>query len=78
MDGAFLRCPLCKERHLPSEARVEVVLRVEGASDPADSSIVFGVSCAHCGQRGVLVTAYGPAASPDEGEVVRNLLQARP
>ena len=77
VDGTCLRCPLCSERHLPAEGRVEAVLRVEGPSDPADASIVFGLSCAHCGQRGVLVTAYGPAASADEAEVVRGLLQAR-
>jgi hypothetical protein len=77
VGGRFLRCSSCKELHEPSDARVEAVIRVEGPSDPADASIIFGLSCARCGQRGVLVTAYGPAASPDEAEVLLGLLEAR-
>ena len=53
---------------------MERTVRVEGPTDPADESIVLGLVCRHCGGRGVLVTAYGPAATAEEAAVVTALL----
>jgi hypothetical protein len=33
---------------------------------PDDEAVVFGVNCPACGARGVLVSAFGPAADPDD------------
>lgn len=74
MDGALLRCLPCAGQHHPSEAVIERVVRIEGPTDPADESIVFGLVCARCGGRGVLVSAYGPAASAEEATVLASLL----
>jgi hypothetical protein len=33
----------------------------------------LALTCVHCGLRGVLVAAYGPAVGPDEADVLRRL-----
>lgn len=72
-----MRCASCGDLHRPDEVQIERIVRIEGASDPGDESIVFGLSCARCGTRGVLVSAYGPSASGEEALVVTTLLDAR-
>jgi len=72
-----VRCASCSGLHRPDEVQIERIIRIEGASDPGDESIVFGLSCAQCATRGVLVSAYGPSASGEEAMVVTTLLQAR-
>ena len=42
----------------------------EGASNPDDRTVGFGLRCAACGVRGVLVAAYGPTATAEEAAVV--------
>jgi len=59
-----VRWSTCGHRHPGGEAIVEHVFRFEGESDPADEAIVFGLRCPTCGQRGTLVSAYGPDADP--------------
>ena len=71
-DGK-LRCDTCGCVHEPEDAVVESTARFEGASNPDDSSIVFGLRCSACGVRGVLVAAYGPTASAEEATVVTGL-----
>ena len=44
--------------------------RLEGASDPADMSLVVPLDCPDCGARGVLVLRYGPEASMEEADVL--------
>ena len=77
MEGDLIRCASCGGLHPPGEVEIERITRIEGASDPGDESIVFGLSCARCGTRGVLVSAYGPSASGEEAMVVTTLLDAR-
>ena len=50
--------------HPTSTAIVDFTFRFEGDSDPGDEAIVLGVRCATCGRRGILVSAFGPAADP--------------
>lgn len=71
-DGQ-LRCDSCGCIHAPSEATVESIARFEGASNPDDQAIVFGLRCSDCDVRGVLVTAYGPTASAEEAAVITAL-----
>jgi hypothetical protein len=47
------------------DAVVERLFRFEGPSDPGDEMIVFGVRDPGSGRRGVLASAFGPAADPD-------------
>jgi hypothetical protein len=77
VDGVALRCAACGESHAPADARMEQAVRIEGVTDPADEAIVLGLACVACGARGVLVSAYGHAASAEEAAVMRALLDAR-
>ena len=47
------------------EAVVERMYRFEGASDPGDEMVVFGVHDPTNDVRGTLVSAFGPAADPE-------------
>jgi hypothetical protein len=38
---------------------VRFVFRFEGVSDPGDEAIVLGVECPQCGDRGIIVSAFG-------------------
>jgi len=71
-DGQ-LRCDTCGHTHRPSDAEIESTARFEGASNPDDQAVVYGLRCDACGLRGVLVTAYGPTASAEEAAVLTAL-----
>jgi len=73
-DGQ-LRCGSCGE-HPPQSAVVELTRRFEGMSDPDDEAVIFGLRCQECDSRGVLVAAYGPAASAGEAAVLTALPDA--
>ena len=48
-----------------SDAVVERLYRFEGASDPGDEMVVFGLRDPETGRRGVLASAFGLAADPE-------------
>ena len=75
-DGQ-LRCGTCGHTHHPSDAVIESTARFEGASNPDDQAVVFGLHCSACGVRGVLVAAYGPTATADEAAVITALSSPR-
>jgi hypothetical protein len=76
-DGQLL-CNTCGHIHLPSDITVESTARFEGASNPDDQAIVFGLRCDACGVRGVLVSAYGPTATAEEAAVMTALGRQEP
>lgn len=49
----------------PHEMAVERLFRFEGPSDPGDEMVVFGLFDPVSGTKGVLASAYGPAADPE-------------
>lgn len=71
-DGR-LRCTSCGHTHPPGDAIIESTARFEGASNPDDQAVVFGLRCRTCGVRGVLVAAYGPTATAEEAAVITAL-----
>jgi hypothetical protein len=71
-DGG-LRCGPCHHTFQASDAVIESTARFEGASNPDDQAVVFGLHCGDCGVRGVLVMAYGPTASAEEADVITAL-----
>lgn len=75
--GATVRCAACGAAHDPARAVVERIYRFEGASDPDEEAIVLGLGCPLCGARGVLVSGYGPAADPDEIDLLLALTDGR-
>lgn len=56
---------------------MDEVARFEGASDPADEAAVFALTCGHCGAKGTYTTAFGPAMTADDAELVRQLVDCR-
>lgn len=68
-----LRCHACAHTVQPNEAVVETTTRFEGASNPDDQAILFGLRCRACGSLGVLVSAYGPTATAEEASVLAAL-----
>lgn len=67
---ATILCLTCREHFGPETQRADDVARVEGASDPADLSMLVAVECPNCGTRGALVVRYGPEASADEADLL--------
>ncbi len=63
-DGA-VQCPACATNHDPIRIVVRHTFRFEGDTDPGDEAIVLGVECPACGVKGIVVSAYGPDASPE-------------
>lgn len=63
----------CGHVHRPQDAVIDSTARFEGASDPDDEAVVFGLRCQLCGTLGVLVAAYGPTATAEEAAVVTAL-----
>ena len=64
MDGS-VRCAGCTVAHAPTEIVVRHTFRFEGDTDPGDEAIVLGVESPACGVKGIVVSAYGPDASPE-------------
>ena len=70
---ATLPCPACGHLNHAPDLVVRETYRVEGASDPGDAAIVLGVECRHCGDREILVSAYGADADQQLPELVAAL-----
>jgi hypothetical protein len=64
--GHELCCATCSAQHPVGDLMADHVYRFEGMTDPGDEAIVIGITCPVCGARGSVVSAYGPAADPDE------------
>lgn len=57
----------------PEEFEIDEVYRFEGASDPADSSVLYAISSERHGRKGILVSAYGAYTDPVSAEMIRKL-----
>ncbi len=70
---AALACPACGHANHAPDLVVRETYRFEGASDPGDAAIVLGVECRHCGDREVVVSAYGADADQELLDLVQAL-----
>jgi hypothetical protein len=73
VDGAQLECLTCRKTFPAGACDADRVIRLEGASDPADMAIVVPVECPHCATRGTFVSNYGPEVTPEEADVLRSI-----
>ena len=64
--------------HPTATTIVDFTFRFEGDSDPGDEAIVLGVRCTEWNTKGVIVSAYGPDADPEEAAVLVALTRGRP
>ena len=58
------------DHHPVATAAVDYTFRFEGPSDPGDEMIVLGVTCGEWDRKGVIVSAFGPAADPEDTAVL--------
>lgn len=65
-----VRCLTCQATTSAEELVIDARSRLEGASDPADNSVVFALGCPACGTQGALVVRYGPEAGADEADLL--------
>jgi hypothetical protein len=61
--GGHLVCPACETTFDAAAVEIDETVRFEGASNPADESILVAVTLP-CGHRGLYSAAYG-AATPE-------------
>ena len=73
-DGGMLECTACRTRtHAKDMAGEHRLVRLEGASDPADMIAVAALRCPSCDTRGTMVLSYGPEASLEDADILRCL-----
>jgi hypothetical protein len=77
VEGGLLRCLTCGHESPAAMHGGDGADRVEGASDPDDMLLIVAVRCPACGAAGWLSLGYGPAASVEDADVIRNLAPYR-
>ena len=73
IGGHCLLCNARRTKILPAELHIDEFHRFEGDTDPSDESIVYAISTAKHGIKGVLVNGFGPSASAMVQELVAKL-----
>jgi hypothetical protein len=72
-EGARILCFTCHREFDAAMLDADRVRRIDGESDPADTSILVPVICPWCHTPGTLAIAFGPMASAEESEVIAAL-----
>lgn len=70
VEGARLECHSCGQQVEASAVEMSSLRRLEGASDPADMVAIVALTCPKCRARGTVVLGFGPAGSPEDGDVL--------
>src|SRR5215510_392657 len=66
-------CIACHEdKYPPEDFEIVEVYRYEGNSDPADEAVVYAIEGKN-GDKGVLVSGYGPSADEMSEEMAKKL-----
>ena len=73
VEGPGLRCGACRHVIPAADLELDALGRLEGASDPADMAAILAVTCPSCGARGTAMVKYGPDATAEEDELLRQL-----
>ena len=76
-DDAELACNACQHVSAPGDVLMTSMRRLEGASDPDDMLAIVALTCPNCGARGTTTLGFGPAATGEDGDVLRGLRDQR-
>jgi hypothetical protein len=76
-DDARLACNACQHVSDPGEVPMTSLRRLEGASDPDDMLAIVAITCPRCGVRGTTTLGFGPAATGQDSDVLRELRDHR-
>lgn len=71
-DEGVLLCSACHESHDPAEMTIHEVVRYEGATNPADETILIALEC-ECGAKGLYYAGFGTNATLADSRVLRSL-----
>lgn len=74
--GAAEGCLVCNDKSIslsPEEFEIDEVHRFEGATDPADETVVYAIASKNHNIKGVLVNAYGPYADSVSNKLIEKL-----
>jgi hypothetical protein len=72
IEGGRLRCSVCGTVVDAAGLHIDLIVRYEGESDPADEEILYALS-GPGDHRGLYVAAYGADATPEDIEVATQL-----
>lgn len=61
-----------ENRFDPADFEIVEIYRYEGTTDPGDEAVVYGIESTG-GDRGVLVSGYGPTEDPMVTEIIGNM-----
>lgn len=73
IEGKMLQSAETRKRFQPEEVVIDRVIRFEGDTNPADAAVLYAISSAEHGVKGLLQQAYGPYSDPASGEVIANI-----
>jgi hypothetical protein len=76
-ENARLDCGACGAVSEPEGVKMSSLRRLEGESDPDDMMAVVALTCPVCSAKGTVVLGFGPAASPEDGDVLGALRDHR-
>jgi len=76
-DTTALECLTCGEQSPAGDVPMSSLRRLEGASDPDDMVAVVALTCPRCEAQGTLVLGYGPMATAEDSDVLRELRDHR-
>lgn len=72
-ERARILCFTCHREFDAAMLDADRARRIDGESDPADTSILVPVVCPWCHTAGILAIAFGPMAGAEESEVMAAL-----
>ena len=78
VEGEQLRSSRDGSAFAPERLCADAEVRFEGASDPADSAVLFALSSDDGRVLGTYCVAFGPSLAPDDADMVRRLQAASP
>lgn len=75
--ASALECHECGAVSSPNDVSMSSLRRLEGASDPDDMVAVVAITCPACSARGTVILGFGPTATPEESDVLKELRDDR-